>query len=195
MKTSRIRAVFAAAALAVVALVAVPVAANAVDTYPPAPAESYSGQTVVVPGGTTTITFSASLFTPGETVTFFLTGENAAGATLASFRTVVNNSPSINKVAGASGTPVAVTLPTNASGSYSLNGTSPSAGTVSVAISVGSAGAGGAAAAGGAGTGLATTGAAGDQLLWAWVAGGALAFVGGGVLVATAVRKQRKLAA
>ena len=193
MKTSRIRKVVAGFALALAALVAVPAAAMAVDTYPPAPSDGYTGQTVVAPGGTTTITFGATLFTPGETVTFFLTGENAAGATLASFRTVVNNSPSINKVADASGTPVAVTLPANASGTYSLNASSPSKGTVSVAISVGSAGAGGAAA-GGAGTGLATTGAAGDQLLWAWVAGGALAFVGGGVLVASAVRKQRKLA-
>lgn len=192
MKTSRIRKVVAGFALAVAALVAVPAAAQA-NGYTPVPNESYTGQTVVAPGGTTTITFGAGFFTPGETVTFFLTGENAAGATLASFRTVVNNSPSINKVAGASGTPVAVTLPANASGTYSLNASSPSKGTVSVAISVGSAGAGGAAA-GGAGTGLATTGAAGDQLLWAWVAGGALAFVGGGVLVASAVRKQRKLA-
>ncbi|MBU3994547.1 MAG: hypothetical protein KKF42_02035 [Actinobacteria bacterium] len=191
MKTSRIRKVVAGFALALAALVAVPAAAMAVDTYPPAPSDGYTGQTVIAPGGTTTITFGATLFTPGETVTFFLTGENAAGATLASFRTVVNNSPSINKVAGASGTPVAVTLPANASGTYSLNASSPSAGTVSVAISVGSAGTG----AGGAGTGLATTGAAGDQLLWAWVAGGALALVGGGVLVASAVRKQRKLGA
>lgn len=193
MKTSRIRKVVAGFALALAALVAVPAAAMAVDGYTPVPNESYSGQTVVAPGGTTTITFGASVFTPGETVTFFLTGENAAGATLASFRTVVNNSPSINKVAGAGGTPVAVTLPANASGSYSLNASSPSAGTVSVAISVGSAGAG--AAAGGAGTGLAATGSSNDQLLWLWVSGGALAFVGGGVLVASAVRKQRKLGA
>ncbi|MBU3994643.1 MAG: peptidase, partial [Actinobacteria bacterium] len=66
--------------------------------------------------------------------------------------------------------------------------------TVSVAISGGSAGTGGAAA-GGAGTGLAATGSSNDQLLWLWVSGGALAFVGGGVLVASAVRKQRKLGA
>lgn len=194
MKTSRIRKVVAGFALAVAALVAVPAAAMAVDGYTPVPNESYSGQTVVAPGGTTTITFAAAFFTPGETVSFRLIGENAAGATLASFYTVVNSSPAINKVAGAGGTPVAVTLPANASGTYSLNASSPSKGNVSVAISVGSAGTGGAAA-GGAGTGLATTGAAGDQLLWAWVAGGALAFVGGGVLVASAVRKQRKLGA
>ncbi|MGK0716080.1 hypothetical protein ACR5KS_08450 [Leucobacter sp. W1153] len=192
MKTSRIRKVVAGFALAVAALVAVPAAAQA-NGYTPVPNESYTGQTVVAPGGTTTITFGASVFTPGETVRFVLTGENAAGATLASFYTVVNSSPAITKTALAGGTPVAVTLPANASGTYSLNASSPSKGNVSVAISVGSAGTGGAAS-GGAGTGLATTGAAGDQLLWAWVAGGALAFVGGGVLVASAVRKQRKLA-
>lgn len=191
MKTSRIRKVVAGFALALAALVAVPAAAMAVDAYPPTPNPSPSTPlpTVIGPGGSVRMTFGPGAFGPNEQLIFSLIGEGVGPANLATFFTVASTATK-NKVAAGDGSLSAgVTLPTNASGRYDAALTDQS-GNVRWSQSFTVAGAG----AGGAGTGLATTGAAGDQLLWAWVAGGALAFVGGGVLVASAVRKQRKLA-
>lgn len=184
MKTSRMRAAFAAAALALVALVAVPSAATAVGPYTPSDNQIIVSSPTVRPGGTVTISFLPGSFNPGTVVSFTLVGEYRGSANLANLFTVAGDQ-TLNKVAKADGSleNVALTLPANASGTYTLTGSAPGWTKTWVFTVEGS---------GGAGTGLATTGSNNDQLLALWIGGGALAFIGGGLVVATAVRKQRK---
>lgn len=155
----------AGAGIALVALFAVPTAAQALY----APEESITVTGTPAPGETIAVTFD-EVFTPGEDVSFTLTGENAVGATLAVFKSAVNTQ-SLTKAADASGTAVLdVTLPTNATGTYTVTATGLTSGIVgTAAITV--------VAGDGAGTddgdGLAVTG--GTALTAIWIAGGALA--------------------
>ena len=176
---------FAAIALAVLAVFAVPAAANAAG-YVPEGNVTVSDSTVE-PGQTVTVGFSADSFTPGESVSFTLTGENAAGATLATVKAVVN-STSITKTASATGAvSVAVTLPTNAVGSYTLTGTGLTSGSVGTAtLSVVAADSATVVKAGG----LASTGYDAPMLA-IWAAAGALLLGIALVTVLTVVRRQR----
>ncbi|WEO77992.1 sortase [Cryobacterium sp. SO2] len=175
----------AAIALAVLAVFAVPAAANAAGYVP-------EGNITVTdatpaPGETVTVGFADASFTPGESVSFTLTGENAAGATLATIKAVVN-STSITKTAATDGAvSVAVTLPANATGSYALSGTGLTSGSVGTAtLTAVAADAGTAAATGG----LASTGYDAPMLA-IWAAAGAL-LLGVALMVAlTVVRRQR----
>ena len=107
------RKIFAVAGITLVALFAVPAVAQA-STYAPSAPEGIT----VGPGGTVTVPFSG--FVPNETVSLTLTGESAASATLAVFRAAVETK-ALTKEATADGTTaVTVTLPTNASGDYTL---------------------------------------------------------------------------
>jgi hypothetical protein len=181
----------AAIALAVLAVFAVPAAANA-SGYAPAENVTVSGN--VVAGGLVVVNFSNNTFIAGESVSFTLTGENAAGATLATFKSVVD-SQSLVKTANASGgIALDVTLPTNASGTYTVTATGLTSGTVATAsLTVASADG----AATGTGTnsdaangGLASTGYDAPMLA-IWAAGGAL-LLGVALMVAlTVVRRQR----
>jgi len=75
------------------------------------------GPTSVAPGGSGTFTFIN--FDANEDVTFTLTGENASGATLAAVAAV--DSKTATKQANGSGAAsVVVTLPANATGTYTL---------------------------------------------------------------------------
>jgi hypothetical protein len=158
--------IIAGAGIALVALFAVPTAAQAVY----APEESVTVTGTPAPGETVTATYN-EIFIPGADVTFTLTGENAVGATLAVFKAAVNTQ-SFVKAADASGSvSVDVTLPTNATGTYTLAATDGT--TVAPAVSIT------AAAADGSGSGdsdsddgLAVTG--GTALTAIWIAAGAL---------------------
>jgi len=184
-----IKKALAAAALVVVAIFAVPTAAQA--AYVPDSLITAPG--AIAPGGTGTIGFGAGAFTPGESVSFTLTGENASGATLASVVTAVS-STSTSKTASASGaTSVSVTLPSNASGSYTLTATGASSGNIaSVSLSAGTAGGSGTGTDTGTGTGsgLPNTGAM-DPTLGIWAGGGLLALGAAFVIVLTVVRRQK----
>lgn len=176
-----IKKALAGVALAILAIFAVPAAAQASGYSPVAP----SGVTVA-PGGTVTVPFTG--FAPNENVSFTLTGENAAGATLASAVTVVNTSAALVKKADATGAvSVTVTLPSNASGSYTLTGTGLTSGAIAnafiTAVSSGTAG-------GGATGGLPNTGAM-DPTLGIWAGGGLLALGAAFVIVLTVVRRQK----
>ena len=70
---------FAAIALAVLAVIAVPTAANA-SGYAPATNITVTGD--VAPGGIVVINFANNTFTAGESISFTLTGENAAGVAM-----------------------------------------------------------------------------------------------------------------
>jgi hypothetical protein len=181
---------FAAVALAVLAVLAVPAAANAAG-YVPVGNVAVSG--AVVAGGTVEVGFAAGSFTPGESVSFALTGENAAEATLATFKGVVNSQSLVKSAAGSGSVGLAVTLPANASGSYTTTATGLTSGTVGTA-SLNIASADGAT---GTGTGvdssnggLASTGYDAPMLA-IWAAAGAL-MLGLALMVAlTVVRRQR----
>lgn len=176
---------FAAIALAVLAVVALPAAANAAG-YVPSDSITVSG--AIVPGATVTVEFEES-FTPGESVSFTLTGENGASATLAAFK-AAQSSTSLVKTADASGSVVLlVTLPTDASGTYTVTATGLTSGTVGVA-SLTVAAADSAVAANATTGGLASTGYDAPMLA-IWAAAGAL-LLGVALMVAlTVVRRQR----
>ncbi len=179
----------AAAALAVVAIFAVPAAANAY-----VPPSNITAPGAIAPGGTGTVGFADGSFTPGETVSFTLTGENASGATLASVVGAVETISTTKTASGAGSTSVAVTLPANASGSYSLTATGATSGAIaSVGISVGSASSAGDGTTGGTGStggSLPNTGAM-DPTLGIWAGGGLLALGAAFVIVLTIVRRQK----
>ncbi|GAA5035499.1 hypothetical protein ACFQRL_00865 [Microbacterium fluvii] len=169
----------AAAALLAVAIFAAPAAANAYI-----PSGDITGPATIAPGGSGTFSFAG--FDPSETVSFTLTGENGAGATLAFVKFAVS-SASTTKTAGSDGAAsVAVTLPSNASGDYTLTGTGATSGIVgSTVLSV---------AADGTATtdDLAGTGSDSTALLGLWVGGGALVLAGASIAVAATVRRQRQ---
>ncbi len=135
---SKFRLKFVAALAAAAALILAPTAANAEYT-PGGPA---GGAVIIAPGGSATIQFTG--FAANENVNFTLTGENAAGATLASLATVVN-STSTTKSADANGAvSVTVTLPDNATGRYVLTAVGSESGAQAEAIiEVGTSGGGG----------------------------------------------------
>jgi hypothetical protein len=184
---------FAAVAIAVLAVFAAPAAANAAG-YVPVGNISVSG--AVVPGGTVTVGFADGSFTPGESVSFTLTGENAAGATLATFKAVVDSQSLVKTASDTGAVSLDVTLPSNASGTYTVTATGLTSGTVGTA-SLTVASADGAASGSGTGTGsdasnggLASTGYDAPMLA-IWAAGGAL-LLGVALMVAlTIVRRQR----
>lgn len=174
-----LRTKIAAVVIAVAAMVAAPAAANAYTPVAP------GGTSVTVaPGGTVTIPFTG--FAPNESVSFTLTGENAAGATLATVKTVVN-STSLTKAASSTGAvSVSVTLPSNATGTYTLTGTGLSSG-ASATVTITASAAGG----GTGGGGLPATGVDSASLMGVWIGGGVL-LLGGLAVTVFAVRRQRQ---
>jgi hypothetical protein len=179
-----IRAKFAAVVVAAAALSVAPAAGAFAATYPPTtptptptPVVVNAPQTIA-PGGSGTFTFDD--FDPGEQVTFTLTGENAQGATLAVVKTVVN-SKSLVKTADASGAAaVTVTLPSNASGSYTLAAVGASSGSApSVTFSVAG------------GSGLPATGIDAASMTGVWIGGGALLAAGIAVTSVAVIRRRQ----
>ena len=162
----------AAFALAVAAVFAAPLAANAYTPSGPA-----SGTVTIAPGGTGTVAFTG--FAPGESVTFKLTGENASGATLAFVKFAIETKSTVKTASSTGSASVAVTLPSNASGTYTLTATGATSGTsVSTTITVGAAA-------------LPSTGGNDESLLGIWIGGGALVLAGAGIAVASTVRRNR----
>jgi hypothetical protein len=160
-----------------------PTVANA---YTPPPTGTVSSSTVV-PGGTFTFGAPAEVFVPGETVTIYLTGENASGATLGFLKFAVETQALGTVTAGSDGgfSAVKITLPSNASGRYTVLATSASNPTgISASVT--------ASTSASTDNSLATTGLDNAALLPIWVGGGALVLVGGGLAVATTVRRNRK---
>ncbi|PKI90844.1 hypothetical protein CW368_09275 [Actinomycetales bacterium SN12] len=183
----------AVAALAAGALFAVPAAASAVEGYTP-PARGQVSDSTLAPGEAFTFSVTDAAFVPGETVSISVSGENASAATLGFVKFAVETkalgTTTANADGGVSG--VRITLPANASGSYTILATSPSNPVgVSATVAVAAAGSG---AAGGNNDPLATTGADSAAMLGLWVGGGALVLAGGAVAVGSAVRRNRNQA-
>lgn len=176
MKTLRV--LVSAAVVAAASLLFVPSAALA---YVPTAPE---GSVTIAPGGTSVVQFTG--FASGEQVTFTLSCENAAGATLAAVKTAVN-SVSVTNTSTASGdASVQVTLPSNASGTCTLTATGAISGaSVSVSIVVGSG------VSGGGGDALPATGADNSSLIGIWIGGGVL-LLGGLAVTVFSVRRQHR---
>ncbi|MGK9147398.1 hypothetical protein KXS11_07220 [Plantibacter flavus] len=174
----KITAVFA---LALAGLFIAPVAANA--SYVPGATVEVSGS--IAPGSTSTVSFSDGYFLGGETVSFTLTGENASGATLAAV-----DSQSLEKTASATGAVnLNVTLPSNATGSYTVTAvglTSGNPGTATLTVTAAGSGSG----SGGNNNDLADTGF-GAPAFVVWGAAGAVALGAALIAVLMMVRRQR----
>lgn len=164
---NRLTKVIASAALAAGLIIAAPAMAQA---YTPTGSDTV---TITVTGSGT---FSFDGFTANASIDFTLVGENASSGSLGRVKLAVD-SLTTTKTADASGSvSVAVTLPANASGDYTLSATGERAGS--------SAGSGGAT--------LPSTGGDSESLLGIWVGGGALVLAGATVAVATTVRRNRQ---
>jgi hypothetical protein len=155
--------IIAGAGIALVALFAAPAAAQAVY----APDESIIVTGTPAPGEEIAVTFD-EVFTPGEQVSFQVTGSGTA--TLAVFKAATVG---ITKTADAAGTAVVdVTLPADATGTYTVTATGLTSGIVGTAA-VTVVAADGSGAGDEDGDGLAVTG--GTALTTIWIAAGALA--------------------
>lgn len=178
--------VTAATALVAGALFIAPSVASA-TTYTP-PASGVVSSSTTTAGGTVSFSVPAGVFEAGEPVTISITGENALGASLGFVKFAVETKALGTVTANASGgvDPARITLPSNASGRYTILATSPSNPTGVVAYITIS----GAAAS--EDDGLANTGLDNAALLPIWVAGGVLVLAGGGLAVAATVRHNRK---
>jgi hypothetical protein len=175
-----LKKILAGAAIALAATFTVSTAATAAP-YTPEGGVTVSDPTVA-PGQSTVLSFADGSFAPSVPVTITITGEDAANATLASFRTapmaVTSNSITKNSTS-AGGLRVTVTLPAgSATGTYALTGTDTSNGTGS-----------GAGAADGS-AGLPVTGGQLPVVL-IWTGGGLLLLGAALVVVLTTVRRQR----
>ncbi|RWZ68624.1 hypothetical protein ELQ92_05340 [Labedella populi] len=153
----------AGAGIALVALFAAPAAAQAV--YAPEEDVIVSGE--AQPGETLAVTFD-EVFTPGEQVSAQVSGNGQP--TIAIFKAATD---SVTKAAGADGTVVFdVTLPTDASGTYSVTATGLESGIIAAADITVVAADSGSGAGDDSGDGLAVTG--GTALTAIWIAAGAL---------------------
>lgn len=177
-----IKKVLAGMAIAAAALFVAPAAAQAYI-----PTGDITGPATIAAGGSGTFSFNG--FDANESVSFTLTGENGAGASLASVVSAVS-SANIVKAADASGAAsVTVTLPSNATGAYTLTGTGGSSAAIgSIVFSAGSSTGG--SASGGSTGGLPNTGAT-IPTLGLWAGGGLLALGAAFVIVLTIVRRQK----
>ena len=191
-----LKKILAGAAIALAATFTVSTAATAAP-YTPEGGVTVSDPTVA-PGQSTVLTFADGSFAPVVPVTITITGEDAANATLASFRTapMAVTSNSITKTStNAGGLRVTVTLPAGtASGSYALTGTDPLGNTVSTTISVvEAAGTGTGTATGSGSDGAAGLPVTGGQLpvVLIWTGGGLLLLGAALVAVLATVRRQR----
>jgi hypothetical protein len=166
---------------------------NEDDDYPavtpsPEPAVTITG--TITAGATITVTFEAGSFSGFETVSLTLTGEFALSATLANMaKFAVETKPLGTRTSGGDGSvAVNLVLPSNATGVYTITGTSASRpGGVSRSFNVPAA-----VQVDDNGNVIANTGTDGAMLLTAWVGGGLLVLAGGSILVARMVRRNRE---
>lgn len=181
------RTIIKASAVTALVVGAVFLTSNIANAYTPPPTGTVSS-TTVGPGGSFTFGAPADVFEPGETVTIFLTGESASGATLGFVKFAVETQSLGTATANGNGGlgAVTITLPSNASGRYTVLATSASNPTgVSASVTT-------SASTDSDDDNLATTGLDNAALLPIWLGGGALVLAGGGLAVAATVRRNRK---
>ena len=166
-------------AVAAFAILATPAAANAAGIYPPS--GSCTTTTAAVQGGGS-ISFGcdAGTFAGDEPVTITVTGENGADAAIGMLRFAISTASSIvSSEADGSLDPVAITLPSNASGTYNI-------------VAVSSTSAGGTAAVSITGAdGLPATGLDSSSTLGLWIGGAALVAAGAALALGVMLKRRR----
>jgi hypothetical protein len=170
---------YAAIVIAIAAVFAMPLAANAADQYVPDSQITVTDSTPA-PGQPTTVNFTAGAFTGGEDVTGAVTGNGTASLSVVKAATV-----SLTKAASSAGAvSFVVTVPKGATGTYTLTATGVTSGMVGTAALTVTAADGS----------LAATGAD-FPFLMVWTAGGARLLGVALLLVLTVVRRQRAASA
>lgn len=111
----------AALLLGVAVALAAPAAANA-EPYTKGGSCSISPITVEA-GSTTTLTCSAGTFQPSESVAYTVSGENGSDAALASYRTGTSSAHATKISSSDGGSVLRITVPSDASGAYTVTGT------------------------------------------------------------------------
>ncbi|HCJ49724.1 MAG TPA: hypothetical protein DHW40_10420 [Microbacterium sp.] len=180
---NKISKAVAALALAAAAVFAAPAVASAYTPVAP------GGTVTIAAGGSATLSVNVSALPDIDTtVTFTLSGQGVTGASLARIATAADASTSVTKPVSAP--EAVVTLPEDASGTYTLAAEGTQSGTDLKPITIQ------VAATGGEDDGgvLTPTGFDGDQLLGIWVGGGVLVLAGASIAVATSVRRSRQAA-
>lgn len=171
----------AAAALAVLAVFAVPAAANAVGHVPQA---NIAVSGAVVPDSSVVVAFTAGSFVPGEDVSFTLAGEDRAD--LALLKSVVTSQSLVKTAANDGSVALDVTVPATATGTFTATATGLASGTVGTAsLTVGAADSGAATDGDLAATGYTT------PMLAIWGGSGALLLGVALIVVLGVVRRQR----
>ena len=174
-----VKKAFAVIALAILAIFAVPAAASAAGYVP---ADNVSVVGTVSAGGTVAVNFSSGSFTGGEQVSFAVTGSGTV--TLSVFKAATVTLVKSATAGGAAS--VNVTLPVDATGSYTTTATGLSSGTVGTAtLTVAAADSGSAVDEGLSGTGYDA------PVLLIWGAAGALLLGIALIVVLGVVRRQR----
>lgn len=180
MKSS-LRTAIAAATLVAAGLFAAPAAAQASSIYPPTGSCTVS-TTTITPGSTITFSCVAETFSPNETVTITVTGENGTAARIGMVRFAIGTASGTATSASNGSLPgVPITLPSNATGTYNIAAFSPtSAGGTAAATITNADGS------------LSATGLDGGSMMGVWIGGGALVIAGGALAIAAAMRRRRR---
>ncbi|TAM70036.1 MAG: hypothetical protein EPN48_06525 [Microbacteriaceae bacterium] len=172
---------FAAFLLIVAGIFVAPLAANAAYV----PSGTVSGSATA--GGTVTASFGAGTFTPSETV--HVTVDGAGTVTIGVFKAAVVSADRTASSNGALGVPI--TLPSSASGTYTVTATGATSGnTATATFTVQSASGSSSGAA--SGNGLADTGST-ISILAIWIAAGLLLLGAAFITVRIVVRRQSRV--
>lgn len=175
-----IRTAIAVSAIVALSTLAVPVAAQA-SIYPPAGSCTVT-PTTMTPGARLTFACADRTFSPNESVTITITGENGRDATIGMIRFAISTA-SGNATSTATGSlpGVPITLPSNASGTYNIAAVSPtSAGGTAAATTTSDS------------NGLPVTGLDSASLMGLWIGGGALLLAGVAIAVSVVLRRSRR---
>lgn len=178
---NRIRQMGATVSLAGALVVGFPVSAYAGTIYPPS--DSCTASPATAPAGSEVeISCAAATFSSDERVTVTVSGANGGAARVGMVRLGVSTASGFAQSdADGSLKPVTITLPTNASGIYSVAAISESSAGGTAAVSIAST----------AGGELAGTGPNSGAVVGLWVGGGALVAAGATLATAAVVRRRQ----
>ncbi|KAF2414812.1 cell wall protein [Microbacterium sp. B35-04] len=170
-----------AATLALAAIVATPAAAGASTIYPPS-GSCTASPTTTQAGGTIAFACEAETFSPDESLTITVTGENGADASIGMVRFAITTaSGTATSAADGSLTAIDITLPSNATGTYNIAAVSSTSAGGTAAVTITGA------------DGLPATGLDQASTIGLWIGGGALLLAGAALAIVATVRRRRDL--
>ena len=169
------------ATLALVGLVATPAAASASTIYPPS-GSCTASPTTTQAGGTIGFACEAETFSPDETLTITVTGENGADASIGMVRFAITTASGTATSASDGSLPaIDITLPSNAAGTYNIAAVSSTSAGGTAAVTITGA------------DGLPATGLDQASTIGLWIGGGALLLAGAALAIVATVRRRRDL--